>query len=87
MKVTGVSIVATTAATNAHRPALTPELLAAVGAKYSRSNDGLESILARSSGVRAGRQALVAAVVATMETPVTFIWLGPPNFDVHTTRS
>jgi thymidylate synthase ThyX len=37
----------TEAAIGAGRPALTPELLAASGARYSRNNEGLESILAR----------------------------------------
>ncbi|MFM7320991.1 MAG: hypothetical protein ACKO5K_05635, partial [Armatimonadota bacterium] len=45
MRVTLVSLRPTDAA--ADRPALTPELLAATGARYSRSNDGLEAILAR----------------------------------------
>lgn len=47
MKVTQVSLAATEAATLAGRPALTPELLAACGARYSRSNEGLETILSR----------------------------------------
>ena len=47
MKVTQVSIIPSEAARAADRPALTPELLAACGARYSRSNDGLESILDR----------------------------------------
>lgn len=47
MKVTHVSLAPTQAATNAGRPALTPELLAATGARYSRSNEGLEAILTR----------------------------------------
>jgi len=45
VRVTLVSLRPTEAAS--HRPALTPELLAATGARYSRSNDGLEAILAR----------------------------------------
>ena len=45
MKVTQVSICPTDAATAAGSPALTPELLAASGARYSRNNEGLESIL------------------------------------------
>lgn len=45
MKVTHVSIVAAEAAFSAGRPGLTPELLAATGARYSRSSDGLEIIL------------------------------------------
>jgi len=47
MRATLVSLSPTQAATNAHRPALTPELLAATGARYSRSNEGLEAILAK----------------------------------------
>lgn len=47
MRVTHVSLQATEAATVAGRPSLTPELLAATGARYSRSNEGLEAILAR----------------------------------------
>lgn len=43
MKVLAVSIMAPAAATE--RPALTPELLASVGAKYSRSNQGVQKIL------------------------------------------
>jgi thymidylate synthase ThyX len=45
MQVTQVSLRPTDAATAAGRPALTPELLAATGARYSRSNDGLGAIL------------------------------------------
>jgi hypothetical protein len=47
MKVTHVSLRPTDAANAAGRPALTPELLAATGARYSRSDDGLEAILAK----------------------------------------
>lgn len=47
MQVTHVSLLPTEAAQAAKRPALTPELLAATGARYSRSNDGLEAILAK----------------------------------------
>lgn len=47
MKVTLVSIRPTQAAEEAGRPALTPELLAATGARYSRNNEGLEAILAK----------------------------------------
>ena len=47
MKVTLVALRPTTASDAAGRPALTPELLAASGARYSRSNEGLEAILAR----------------------------------------
>ena len=47
MKVTHVSLLPTDAAQAAGRPALTPELLAATGARYSRSNDGLEAILSK----------------------------------------
>src|SRR4028118_594562 len=45
MKVTQVAIRPTEASANAGRPALTPELLAASGARYSRNNEGLEAIL------------------------------------------
>lgn len=47
MKITHVSMAPTQAATQAGRPALTPELLAATGARYSRSDEGLEAILAK----------------------------------------
>lgn len=47
MKVTHVSLRPTDAANAAGRPSLTPELLAATGARYSRSDDGLEAILAK----------------------------------------
>ncbi len=47
MKVTQVAICPSEASTQAGRPALTPELLAASGARYSRNSEGLESILAR----------------------------------------
>lgn len=47
MKVTQVALRPTEASEQAGRPALTPELLAASGARYSRSNEGLEAILAR----------------------------------------
>jgi len=47
MRVTQVSISPTDAAQKAQRPSLTPELLAASGARYSRNNEGLDSILAR----------------------------------------
>lgn len=47
MKTTLVSLCPTDAARTAGRPALTPELLAATGARYSRCNEGLGSILAR----------------------------------------
>ena len=47
MKVTLVSLSPTEAANAAGRPALSPELLAATGARYSRSDEGLEAILAR----------------------------------------
>jgi thymidylate synthase ThyX len=47
MKVTQVAIRPSQASEQAHRPALTPELLAASGARYSRNNEGLESILAK----------------------------------------
>ncbi len=45
MKVTQVAICPTEASNAAGRPALTPELLAATGARYSRNNEGLEAIL------------------------------------------
>lgn len=45
MKATLVSLTPSTEAAKANRPALTPELLAAVMARYSRNNEGLESIL------------------------------------------
>ncbi|MBC8102345.1 MAG: FAD-dependent thymidylate synthase [Cytophagales bacterium] len=47
LKVTHVAVRPTEASLAAGRPSLTPELLAASGARYSRSNDGLESILAK----------------------------------------
>ena len=47
MKVTQVALRPTQSSDAANRPALTPELLAATGARYSRSNDGLEAILAK----------------------------------------
>ncbi len=47
MKVTQVALRPTPASDAAGRPALTPELLAASGARYSRSNEGLEAILSR----------------------------------------
>ena len=45
MKVTQVSIGPTQASLSQERPTLVPEMLAAVGARYSRSNLGLEAIL------------------------------------------
>jgi len=47
MKVTQVAVCPSAASQAAGRPALTPELLAASGARYSRNNEGLDSILAR----------------------------------------
>ena len=47
MKVTHVPLHPTKEASASGRQALTPELLAAVGARYSRSNEGLETILAK----------------------------------------
>ena len=47
MKVTQVAVRPTQSSDEAGRPALTPELLAATGARYSRSNDGLDAILAK----------------------------------------
>lgn len=47
MRVTQVSLRPTEAAAQAGAPALTPELLAATGARYSRNNEGLSEILAK----------------------------------------
>lgn len=47
MRVTQVAIRPTEASESAGRPSLTPELLAASGARYSRNNEGLQSILSR----------------------------------------
>ena len=47
MKVTQVALRPTDASENASRPSLTPELLAASGARYSRSDEGLDAILAK----------------------------------------
>ena len=47
MKVTQVALRPTEASGTAGRPALTPEVLAASGARYSRSNDGLDVILSK----------------------------------------
>src|SRR5580704_4771331 len=47
MKVTQVAIRPSAASEKAKRPVLTPELLAASGARYSRNNEGLESILSK----------------------------------------
>lgn len=47
MKVTQVALQPTEASLGAGRPSLTPELLAASGARYSRNNEGLDAILAR----------------------------------------
>ncbi len=47
MKVTQVGIRPSEASQKADRPALTPELLAASGARYSRNNEGLDSILSK----------------------------------------
>ncbi|MBS1715233.1 MAG: FAD-dependent thymidylate synthase [Armatimonadetes bacterium] len=47
MNVTSVSLRPTPAAEAAGRPSLTPELLAASGARYSRNNEGLEAILSK----------------------------------------
>ena len=47
MRVTQVALRPTEASNATGRPALTPELLAATGARYSRSNEGLEAILSR----------------------------------------
>jgi thymidylate synthase ThyX len=45
VKVQQVAIKPTSASQAAGRPSLTPELLAATGARYSRNNEGLESIV------------------------------------------
>ena len=50
MKATQVSLGPTQASLSAERPTLVPEMLAAVGARYSRSNLGLEAILDKVSG-------------------------------------
>lgn len=47
MKVTQVAICSSEGSTTAGRPSLTPELLAATGARYSRNNEGLGSILSK----------------------------------------
>jgi thymidylate synthase ThyX len=47
MKVTQVALCPSESSKKAGRPALTPELLAASGARYSRNNEGLESILSK----------------------------------------
>jgi len=47
MKVQQVSLSQTQVAKDAHCLALTPELLAATGARYSRSNEGLDKIVSR----------------------------------------
>jgi thymidylate synthase ThyX len=47
MNVTQVAIRPSQASDQAKRPALTPELLAASGARYSRNNEGLQSILSK----------------------------------------
>jgi len=47
MRVTQVAICPSEASKKAGRPALTPELLAASGARYSRNNEGLQSILSK----------------------------------------
>src|SRR5256885_2190151 len=47
MKVTQVGIRPTEDSLRAGRPSLTPELLAASGARYSRNNEGLEAILSK----------------------------------------
>ncbi len=45
MRTTLVTLLPTEASQKANRPALTPELLAATGARYSRNNEGLFAIL------------------------------------------
>ena len=47
MKVTQVALIPTEQSKAAGRPSLTPELLAASGARYSRNNFGLDAILAK----------------------------------------
>ena len=47
MKVTQVALRPTPASEAAGRPSLTPELLAASGARYSRNNEGLQAILSK----------------------------------------
>jgi thymidylate synthase ThyX len=47
MKVTQVALRPSELSEKARRPALTPELLAASGARYSRNNEGLEAILSK----------------------------------------
>ncbi len=47
MQVTQVALRPTPASEAAGRPSLTPELLAASGARYSRNNEGLQSILSK----------------------------------------
>jgi len=47
MKIQYVSISPTTTATNEGCYALTPELLAATGARYSRNNEGLDAIVSK----------------------------------------
>ncbi len=47
MQVTQVALRPTPASDAAGRPALTPELLAASGARYSRNNEGLQAILSK----------------------------------------
>jgi thymidylate synthase ThyX len=47
MNVTQAAIRPSQASEKAGRPALTPELLAASGARYSRNNEGLQSILSK----------------------------------------
>jgi thymidylate synthase ThyX len=47
MIVTQVAIRPSQASDQANRPSLTPELLAASGARYSRNNEGLQSILSK----------------------------------------
>jgi thymidylate synthase ThyX len=47
MKVTQVAICPSEASKQSGRPVLTPELLAASGARYSRNNEGLQAILSK----------------------------------------
>lgn len=51
MKVTHVSVSPTPLASDAGCPSLTPELLAAVGARYSRNGEGLDAILSKVAGM------------------------------------
>jgi thymidylate synthase ThyX len=88
MKVTQVAICPSEASKKAGRPALTPELLAASGARYSRNNEGLESILSKIDPanleksvdsifrmVDYGHQSIADMVPVTMFIDGVSIWL------------